>query len=263
MLNRASKRPSLAAAIGLLGLVSVGCGAGRGADGPLLVSAAVSLTDVLEVIAVEFERAEGVSVALNLAGSDTLATQLAAGAPADVFVSADVTQMRRVTHDGVVDPARVVPLLANQLAVVTTVEASGAVQSVPDLLRPAIRRVALGDPEAVPAGVYAREYLRSVDLWEALRPKLVPTRDVRAVLAAVAAGHAEAGFVYRTDTGLVDGVRTALLVPVETGPAIRYVAAPVVTSRRPLAATRFLEFLREGPARDVFERAGFVMAAGT
>ena len=176
------------------------CGEGHSdSQEVLLVSAAVSLSDALSVVAAEYERAAGVSVVLNLAGSDTLATQLAAGAPADVFVSADRRQMDRIENDGIIAAATRVDLLANQLVVIVPSTRAQSVTGVDDLRSSRIRRIAIGDPDSVPAGVYAKQYLESAGLWEDVRSKVLPTRDVRAALAVVAAGNAEVGIVYRTD----------------------------------------------------------------
>lgn len=234
-----------------------GCGPARNAD-RIVVSAAISLSDVLRQIAGDYERSTGRQVALNLGGSDTLAAQLVAGAPVDLFFSADQAQMDRVAARGRILPETRVDLVANQLALVVSAAPGGAVSAVDDLRSAALRRLAIGDPAAVPAGVYARAYLDSVGLWEHVAGKVVPTRDVKAVAAAVAAGHADAGFVYRTDLASAAGLRLAAVVPLETGPAIRYPAAVVAGTARAAAARRLLEYLQSAAARRRFERAGFI-----
>ena len=228
----------------------------------VLVSAAVSLSDALVVIATEYERATGVSVVLNLAGSDTLATQLAAGAPADVFVSADGRQMDRVEDDGVIAAGTRVDLLANQLVVVVPSDRGQTVTGAEDLLLSRIRRIAMGDPESVPAGVYARQYLEAAGLWEDVRSKVVPTRDVRAALAVVEAGNADVGIVYRTDVVRTGGVRLAFEIPIDQGPPIRYPAAATAGASEE-RASRFLAFLSGSFARAAFEDAGFIPLSGS
>lgn len=240
-------------------LAITACGDGKHSDPKeaLLVSAAVSLSDALSVVATEYERASGISVVLNLAGSDTLATQLAAGAPADVFVSADRRQMDRIENDGLVVAATRVDLLANQLVVVVPSTRAEPVTKPDDLRSSRIRRIAMGDPDSVPAGVYAKQYLEAAGLWEDIRSKVLPTRDVRAALAVVAAGNADAGIVYRTDVVRASGVSVAFDVPVDRGPPIRYPAAATVGARE-AAATEFLAFLSGDVARVAFEDAGFI-----
>jgi len=240
-------------------LAIAACGEGRHSDPQevLLVSAAVSLSDVLSVVAAEYERATGVSVVLNLAGSDTLATQLAAGAPADVFVSADRRQMDRVENDGIIAASSRVDLLANQLVVIVPSTRAQPVTGVDDMRSSRIRRIAMGDPDSVPAGVYAKQYLEAAGLWEDVRSKVLPTRDVRAALAVVAAGNAEVGIVYRTDVVRASGVSLAFEIPIDLGPQIRYPAAATVGAGES-AATEFLAFLTGDVSRAAFEDAGFI-----
>src|SRR6185437_1435868 len=124
------------------------------------------------------------------------------GAPVDVFVSADEAQMNLVARAGLVQPGTRVDLLSNQLVVVMPKPEAHPLGSARDLAAPAIHRLAMADPGAVPAGVYAKAYLESQGLWSAIQPKVVPTLDVRAALAAVDSGNVDAAFVYRTDAAL-------------------------------------------------------------
>ena len=116
----------------------------------------------------------------------------------------------------------------------------------------------MGDPDAVPAGVYARQFLQSVGLWSAVRTKVVPTRNVRAVIAAVEAGNADVGFVYRTDLALAESLELAFAIPVDEGPQIRYVAAVAAAAPNESGARQLLAFLRGDIARRIFEDAGFI-----
>jgi molybdate transport system substrate-binding protein len=220
----------------------------------ILVFAAASLTDALEEIGGDFETRTGVRVVLSFAGSNTLARQIQAGAPADIFLSANLERMDELEGAGLVRPEDRVSLLSNRLAVVVARGSSLAVRAPGDLAR--ARRLALGDPEAVPAGIYARLWLEGLGLWERLRGRVIPTLDVRAALAAVESGGAEAGIVYRTDARLSSKVRVALEVPAEEGPRIVYPAARLAASRAP-AARDFLEHLASPRSREVFARLGF------
>ncbi len=246
----------------VLAVATCGVGSDPRPQEVLLVSAAVSLSDTLSTVAVEYERATGVSVVLNLAGSDTLATQLLAGAPADVFVSADGWQMDRVEEAGIVVAATRTDLLSNQLVVIVPGTRGPQGTRADDLRSSQVRRIAIGGPDSVPAGVYARQYLESVGLWDSVRSKVVPTRDVRAALAVVAAGNAEVGIVYRTDLVRAGGVSVAFEIPIDQGPPIRYPAA-ATNGATEGAASRFLAFLSGDIARDAFEDAGFVSLSGS
>ena len=224
----------------------------------VLVSAAISLADVFGAVADVYERKTGTRVLLNLAGSNLLVNQLIAGAPIDVIISADVRQMDRAEAAGLIRAGGRMNLLSNQLVVVVPVDRVGTVTTVDDLASPEVGRIALGDPDAVPAGVYARDYLESIGLWSVLRGKVVPTRNVRAALAAVEAGTVAAGFVYRTDAAMATNVVRAFEVPIDTGPFIVYPAAVVSAAPNATEASRLFEFLRGSEARRLFEGAGFI-----
>ena len=242
-----------------------GAGDVGGAEPPtLLVSAAASLSEAIGAVADRFEAEQDVRILLNVAGSQMLAAQIIEGAPADVFISADVLQMERAEAAGRIDAARRVDLLSNQLVIVVPSDRAGTVTRPRDLVKPSIRRIALGDPEAVPAGVYARRYLESQGLWESLAARIVPTSSVRAALRAVEAGTVDAGIVYRTDVRSGAGAVVAFAVPPEDGPSIVYPAAVTRNASNPGGATRFLDYLQSDAARRQFDAAGFVgLPAGT
>ena len=234
--------------------------AGPGASPPdrVRVSAAVSLTGPLERVAGAFQQDTGTAVELNLAGSSTLAAQILAGAPVDLFISADERQMDRVAAEALIDGNTAVVLLSNRLAVV--VPAGVPAPGDAGVLRaPVFRRIAIGDPAGVPVGVYARCYLASLGLWDALAPRVVPTRSVRAALAVVEAGDADAGIVYRTDALSSDEVAVAFEVPEDEGPAIAYPAAVLTDAPNPAGGARFLAHLQRPAAREAFRQAGFIV----
>jgi molybdate transport system substrate-binding protein len=220
----------------------------------ILVFAAASLTDALGEIGADFERRRRVRVLFSFAGSNALARQVQAGAPADVFVSANLDRMDELERAGLVRPPDRVSLLSNRLAVVVAATSGLDIGGPADLAR--ARRLALGDPGAVPAGIYARRWLEGLELWETLCDRVVPTLDVRAALAAVESGAADAGVVYRTDTALSSRVRVAFEVPPTQAPRIVYPAAILASSTAP-GARAFLDHLRSPPARAVFTRLGF------
>lgn len=229
----------------------------------MLVSAAASLTNVLREIADVFEREFGRQIDLNLGASSSLARQILEGAPVDLFVSADVTQMDRVVAGVGIVPGSRIELLSNQLVVTVPVDRDPGLSALADLRAPAVRRIAIGDPAAVPAGVYVRQHLEAVGLWESLESKLVPTSSVRAVMAVVDSGNVDAGFVYRTDAAVARQSKIALAVPVADGPRIVYPAAIVKGTDRLTAARAFLSYLQGAVARAVFERAGFIVLSSS
>lgn len=233
------------------------------AQEPLTVSAAVSLTDALQTIGDAYARAGMGAVRFNFAASNVLARQLANGAPADMFISADEAQMAIAAGAGAIDTTSRFDLLGNRLAVIVRRDSSTAsrVRRLDDLLRPEVKHLAVGDPAAVPAGVYARRWLEAAGVWPRLESKVVPVANVRAALAVVENGSAEAGIVYVTDVALSSTAATAFVVEGPNAPRIVYPAAIVAHSRRAEAARRFLSFLRGPEASSIFSRFGFIPLA--
>ncbi len=222
----------------------------------LLLSAASSLTDVLRELGASFEKAGEDRVVFNFGASSDLARQIEAGAPADAFFSADLARMEELERAGLVDRSERRDVLSNVLAIIVPAGTKTAVGKPADLKN--ARTIALANPESVPAGIYAKSYLRSLGLWDALASKVVPTLDVRAALAAVATEQVDAGIVYATDAAVSRQVRVAFRVPREQGPPIVYTLAPLKASRKP-GARGLARFLASPEAAPIYERYGFVV----
>jgi molybdate transport system substrate-binding protein len=222
--------------------------------------AAASLTDALRDVVSGFEKDTGHEVAFNFGGSNDLARQIKAGAPADVFFSADVAQMDGLVAAGLVRAEDRVDVLSNALVAVVPGASTVRLSGPRDL--PALRRLALANPQAVPAGVYARKWLESVGLWSAVADKVVPTLDVRAALAAVESENADAAIVYRTDASISRGVRVAFEVPRDEAPAIVYPLARLAASQK-RATTELVRYLTSPRAREVYRRHGFLVLGGS
>ena len=229
---------------------------GRMAAGEITVFAAASLSEALSTIGAARAQATGHVVHFNFAASNTLARQIAAGAPADLFISADEAQMDALAGGGLIDPATRRDLLGNTLVIVTLPDGP-VIEKVADLTQAAVRHLSLGDPAAVPAGVYARRYLVKLGLWDGLEPKVVPAQNVRAALAVVESGNAEAGMVYKTDAVGSTKVKIAVEIPAAEGPPIIYPVAVVAGSRHAAAAKEFLAYLSGREARAVFSQNRF------
>ncbi len=222
----------------------------------VVVYAASSLTDALKDVAKEFEAQTGHKVIFSLGGSNDLARQIKAGAPADVFFSADGIQMDALVGAGLVHAADRIDVLSNVLVVVVPAASTAKMAAPKDLLT--VKHLALADPQAVPAGVYARQWLESIDLWKSLKDAIVPTLNVRAALSAVESENAEAGVVYRTDAALSKRVKTAFEVPRAQGPAIVYPLAPLAASKKASTAA-LVRFLVSPDARETYARYGFIV----
>jgi molybdate transport system substrate-binding protein len=225
----------------------------------LLVAAAASLSSVAPMLAQAVHARHGLDVRFSFAGSNTLARQIVEGARVDVFISADAAQMDVVERAGLIVPATRVDVLANELVVIVGPGRHALVRDGRDLVKPEIARVAMGDPEAVPAGVYGRRWLEAAGLWSQVQPKVVPLASSPAVVAAVREGRAAAGIVYLTDAmagARESSVAVAYRVDRQAAPPIRYPAA-VLTGGRVADARTFVDFLMSGEATPLFERAGF------
>jgi molybdate transport system substrate-binding protein len=223
----------------------------------ITVAAAISLTEALTAAAREYSTIGGGPVVFNFAASNVLARQIVNGAPVDLFISADDAQMDVVDKAGLIVEGTRIDLLTNQLAIVVPNDRPRAFTSIRELVDPSFKHVAIGDPDAVPAGVYAKQYLEREGLWTTLGPRLVPTVSVRAALAAVEAGAADAAIVYRTDVRMSTRATVAWLVPPERGPRIVYPAARIRRTGPAAEAARFVDFLRSDPGMRIFERFGF------
>ena len=225
----------------------------------ITVFAAASLTDALKAIGANYEQRTGDKVIFNFGASSTLARQIAEGAPADIFFSADEAKMDALERKGLIDTATRRSLLSNTLVVVVAADSDLSVTSAASLTNAAVKKIALADPKAVPAGVYARAWLDKQQLWAIVEPKVVPTENVRAALAAVESGNVEAGVVYRTDAGISKKVKIAYEVPAADGPQITYPMAVVKETRQPEPAKKFLQYLASKEAGQVFKQFGFIL----
>jgi molybdate transport system substrate-binding protein len=225
----------------------------------LTVFAAASLTDSLKRIGADYESQTGQKVVFNFEASSILARQIAEGAPADIFFSADETQMDVLQKKGLIDPDTRRDRLGNTLVVVVPADSALQIHSASDLAGPDVKQIALADPKAVPAGVYAKAWLQKIQLWDAVEPKVVPTENVRGALAAVALGNVEAGIVYKTDAAISKRVKIAYEVSRADGPEIRYPMAMIKSTEQPDAAKKFLRYLDSDDTAKVFEHFGFLI----
>ncbi len=221
----------------------------------ITVFAAASLADAVSEIGKAFAAASGHHVAFNFGASSDLARQIRAGAPADVFFSADEAQMDVVTRAGAVRATDRVDLLSNTLVVVVPARTPRRLRAPSEIAN--FERLALADPQAVPAGVYAKKYLEQVGVWSRLADRIVPTLNVRGALAAVASENVPAAIVYRTDAATSSRVAVAFEVPRAAGPPIVYVMAPLAQASGP--ARLFADELASARATRVYQKYGFIV----
>lgn len=242
-------RASVTGALALFGLAS------QAAD--LTVSAATSLSNAFKALAPAFEAQHpGTKLLFNFAASDTLLAQLSKGAPVDVFASADQQTMDRAEQQKLLAVGSRHNFTGNSLVLVTPLQGGLPLKALADLRKPEVKRIALGKPEGVPAGRYAKGALEAAKLWAAVEPKAVYAQNVRQALDYVARGEVEAGFVYATDVA-VQQDKVKVLFSVPTDSPISYPVAALAGSRNGDGARMFVGFLLTPTAQAVLERFGF------
>ena len=217
------------------------------------VFAAASLTDSLKKIAGDYEQLSGDKIVFNFAASGTLARQIEAGAPADIFFSADEAKAAALEKKGLLVTGTRKSMLGNSLVIVTATDAT-VIHAPTELTNSAVQHLALGDVKIVPAGTYAKAYLEKIGVW----PAVVPCENVRAVLAAVESGNVAAGFVYKTDAVISKKVKVAYEVPAADAPKISYPLALVRDAPQPEAAKKFITYLDSEAATAVFKKFAFI-----
>ena len=221
---------------------------------PVTVFAAASLTDVLAELAEIWRAKTGQKVRLSFAASGQIARQVEAGAPADVIILAEDTWMKRLDDKRLIDAGSLSNLVGNRLVLVASPQTR--IEGEPFAWLKRIRgKLAIGDPDSVPAGAYARDWLKARGLWDGLQSSIVTAADVRAVRGFVARGEAGLGVVYRSDATGFDQVRVVFEPPVAEQPKIVYPAA--MRMRAPDASKSFLRWLQAPEAGAVFRRHGF------
>lgn len=228
------------------------------ASSEITVFAAASLREAMERIASKFEEETGTRIVFSFAGTGTLARQVEAGAPADLFVSADSDWMDYVSDSGGVDPDSVRQIASNALVLagpkgspeigLNALEIAGFLDG---------QRMAIADPDTVPAGRYGKAALEHVGLWQTVSGQLAPMENVRIALASVARGDTPLALVYRTDAEIEPDVGILATFPVSSHPEIRYLAALTGASGNP-AAEAFLDFLTSPDAQEILQSLGFV-----
>lgn len=223
------------------------------------IYAAASLRDALDELARSYEKQGRGKVAVSYAGSPALARQIERGAPADVFISADADWMNHLAVRGLIRIETRVNLLANRLVLIAPGDSKAAFTIGPRFPLAALLgngRLAMADPDSVPAGKYGRSALEALGVWEEVAPKVARAENVRAALALVARGEVPFGIVYKTDALAEPRVRQIGEFAPSLHPEIVYPAA-VVAGTRSKTAYEFLRHLRSIAAEAVWRRHGF------
>jgi molybdate transport system substrate-binding protein len=247
----------------VLGVVA-GLGLARGiapaqAESPVVMFAAASLKNALDEASAAWTKETGKTTRISYAASSALAKQIEAGAPADLFVSADLAWMDYVAGKDGLKPGTRLNLLRNALVLIAPKDSSLAVDLKPGLdLSKALGdgRIAMGNVEAVPAGKYGKAALEHLGAWEGVKGRVAQAENVRAALLLVARGEVPLGIVYATDAVSDPSVRVLATFPTDSHPPVIYPVALTRDSTNPDAAA-LLTYLRSPTARVFFERQGF------
>lgn len=226
----------------------------------ITVFAAASLRNALDDTGAVFSKATGVKVVASYAASSALIKQIEQGAPADVFISADVQWMDYAAERKLIRPDTRVNLLGNKLVLIAGKDSKlDHVDIAKDFDIAKLAgdgRIAVADVKAVPAGLYAKAALESLGAWKAAEPKLAMAENVRATLAFVARGETAIGIVYATDAKVEPLVKIVGVFPDGSHPPVVYPVAATATATN-AGVTRYLDFLRGPVAKAIFERHGF------
>jgi molybdate transport system substrate-binding protein len=223
------------------------------------VFAAASLTDALKETALAYEKQSADKIAFDFGASSLLARQIEEGAPADIFFSADEAKMDQLDKKDLVIKETRHSLLSNSLVIVVPADSDLQINSPADLADARIKRIALADPKAVPAGIYAKACLEKENLWPVVAPKVVATDNVRAALAAVESGNIQAGMVFKTDAAISKKVKVACDVPAKDSPKISYPVAVMKNSKAIESARKFVDYLGSDDAAKIFEKYGLIV----
>ena len=254
--------------LGLVGvflglLLVVGCGGEppkAAAPAELNVSAAVSMKDALGEIQQQYQKKNpNVKLVFNLGASGSLQKQIEQGAPADLFISAAPKQMNELQGKGLLQQQTRKNLLENKLVLIVPQNSQLTIKSFEELADPAVKRLAVGEPQVVPAGQYAQQVLKKLNLWEKLEERMVLAKDVRTVLTYVESGNADAGIVYKTDAAVSTKIKIIATAAEGSHQPIIYPAAILANAKQPKEAEAFLQYLLSPEAAKVFEKYGFTM----
>jgi molybdate transport system substrate-binding protein len=225
----------------------------------LLVFAAASLKNALDDADIAYRKQGGSKVTASYAASGPLAKQLENGAPADLFISADLDWMDYAQGKGLIRPETRIDLLGNRLVLVAPTSSMAKIEIGPGFQLAALlgdQRLAIGDPQSVPAGKYAQTALGRLGAWDQVRDKTAKAESVRAALALVSRGETPFGIVYATDVGADPGVKIVGIFPDDSHPPIIYPIAITAITRK-AEATNYLAWLRSPEAAPFFEKQGF------
>lgn len=248
--------------IGLMFIMITGCSSSEHSHDEeieLTISAAASLKESLEEIKEMFEQDfPQINIRFNFGGSGSLQQQISQGAPVDLFFSASEDKFNELIDDGLIDQDNSTPLLNNEIVLIAESSNPYKLSSFEDLVDSQIEHIAIGIPETVPVGEYAKETLEHINIWSDIEAKIVFAKDVRQVLSYVETGNVAAGIVYSTDALVSDQVTIIQSAVPSSHSPIHYPVGIINHTKNYEAAKEFYHFLQKDEALEVFEEYGFI-----
>lgn len=224
----------------------------------LIVSAAASLTDVMNELKADYEKENpGSKITPTYGSSGTLQTQIEEGAPADIFFSAATKQMTALEQKGLILSDTKKNLLLNKIVMITPKGSTKGISAFADAASSKVSKIALGEPKSVPVGQYAEKVFTSLKILDPVKKKAVYGSDVRQVLTWVETGSVDCGVVYATDAATTDKVQTVAEAPKGSSDPVIYPVAVLKSSKNPEAAKAFLAFLSGEEGKAAFVKYGF------
>src|SRR5215468_1722263 len=252
---RAHRRRWIAATLVVLSLGFMPGGGGHTQERDLLVFAAASLKNALDDVDAQYQRETGRRVVVSYAASPTLAKQIEAAAPADVFISADLDWMDYLAQRSLIKADTRHNLVSNAIVLIAPKSSATQLKIAPNFaLAQALGdgRLSMADPASVPAGKYGKASLEALGVWASVAGKVAPAQDVRTALAYVSRGETPLGIVYQTDAAADKGVKIVGAFPETTHPPIIYPMAVTAVSNNP-GVGAYVSFLKSSEARSAFE----------
>lgn len=225
----------------------------------ITISAAASLTEVLSELELlyEEEKNQDINLLFNFGGSGSLQQQILQGAPVDLYFSAAEDKYDQLLERGMIDANYSSDLITNELVLITPTGASSKMKDFSDLVSDEISRIAIGTPETVPAGQYAKQAIENMGIWDKLSGKIIPTKDVRQVLSYVETNNVDAGIVYKTDALVSKKVKMIATVDSSLHDSIVYPVGVISNSKQKDEAIDFFHYLQTESAIAIFKKFGF------
>lgn len=236
-----------------------GCSSNSVKQSNLTISAAASLTDSLNKIVTSFEKEHpNIKIAVNYGASGALRQQIEQGAKVDLFLPVSVKDLETLESEKLIDPANSLIFARNILVLIVPQGNPLNIKGLDDLKKSDVKHIAIGAVPSVPAGIYAKESLEKVGVFNDLKTKFIYAKDVRQVLEYVVTGNVDAGFVYKTDAATSKGVQIASTIPDLNHKPIAYYAAILNSTKHPEEAKEFMSYLLSKQSQEILSEYGFL-----